>query len=206
MGKNILCIIFGYALLIGLTFLCCARKQQTRGNEIYFEVVDSLLGPPVDLPGGLRVRPPREFVAIPDSLLEQLKAMLADSLGGVEKIRLIRFFFDERDGAGLMVSQIKDFKLNGDTTEFMQGYRSSLRERYGADNIKSGDFWHNDIFIKNMVTNDSAGVQFRVIGLAPDSDGLELIYTVPRHVYMGMVKSVESSIGSLDNLLKKEER
>ncbi len=58
-------------IVIALVFLfhlaCGDNRSDKRGNDMYFNVVDSLLAPEIELgTTGWRIRPPRNLTALPE--------------------------------------------------------------------------------------------------------------------------------------------
>lgn len=188
--------------VIALAFLffpaCGSNQSDKQGNDMYFNVVDSLLSPALELgTSDWQVRPPKNLTALPDSLMAEFRKTLSSSIEDSSKIMLLEFFLNEQTGASLMISSIAGLNLKSDTAGFMENYRLAIRDEYGMQDIESGDYWHGEVYIKNILVSDSANVQFRLICLKPSNDAVELIYTTPRAVYGDFVKSIESSIGSL---------
>lgn len=183
-----------------LFFFACGNNQSDKQvSDMHFDVVDSLLSPALELgTSGWQVRPPKNLTALPDSLMAEFRKTLSISIEDSGKISLLEFLLNEQTGASLMISSIADLNLKSDTAGFMENYRLAIRDDYGRQNIESGDYWHGEIFIKNILISDSANVQFRLICLKPSDDAIELIYTTPRAVYGDYVRSIESSIGSLN--------
>jgi hypothetical protein len=186
----------------GLLILClalfgCGQKRQA-ADDIYFDVVDSLLEAPTYLGDTGRVlRPPKGFMALPDSLVGRLRGIMADSLGSGSRVSLMAYFWEDSTGGSLIVSRIAGLTLGGDTAAFMGEYRASLENRYGAAGVKAGDFVHNGIYFKNLIVGDSAVVTIRLIGLSDKQDAVELMFSLPSGYYPDLIKPVESSIGSL---------
>jgi hypothetical protein len=188
--------------VIALAFLffpACGNNQSDKQvSDLYFSVVDSLLSPALELgTSDWQVRPPKNLTALPDSLMAEFRKTLSSSIKDSSKIMLLEFFLNEQTGASLMISSIAGLNLKSDTAGFMENYRLAIRDEYGMQDIESGDYWHGEVYIKNILVSDSANVQFRLICLKPSDDAVELIYTTPRAVYGDFVKSIESSIGSL---------
>lgn len=186
--------------LVFLFFLACGNNQSDRQvSDMYFDVVDSLLSPALELgTSGWQVRPPKNLTALPDSLMTEFRKTLSSSIEDSSKIMLLEFFLNEQTRASLMISSIAGLNLQSDTAGFMENYRLAIRDEYGMQDIESGDYWHGEIYIKNILISDSANVQFRLICFKPSDDAVELIYTTPRAVYGDYVRFIESSIGSLN--------
>jgi hypothetical protein len=176
-----------------------AKAQQTK-----FEVIDSLLGPKFEIPNsGKSINPPVNFAALPDSILEGLKAQVKESVGDSEGIELQQFFIDEPRSAGLMISTIKGLNLSSDTTVFVGRYRKAVSEAFGLPNIKSDNYWIGDIYVLNFLIMDSVNVKYQLLCMSKTNDGVELQFFASQQLYPQLIKRFESSIGSM-KLTKKE--
>ncbi len=186
--------------LVFLFFLACGNNQSDKQvSDMHFNVVDSLLSPALELgTSDWQVRPPKDLTALPDSLMAEFRKTLSSSIKDSSKIMLLEFFLNEQTRASLMISSIAGLNLQSDTAGFMENYRLAIRDEHGMQDIESGDYWHGGIYIKNILISDSANVQFRLICLKSSDDAIELIFTTPRAVYGDYVRSIESSIGSLN--------
>lgn len=190
-------------IVIALAFLffpaCGSNQSDKQISDMNFNVVDSLLAPALELgTSDWQIRPPKDLTALPDSLMAEFRKILSSSIKDSSKITLLGFLLNEETRASMMISSIADLNLQSDTAGFMDNYRHAIRDEYGMQNIESGDYWHGEIYIKNILISDSLNVQFRLICLKPSNDAIELIYTTPRAVYSDYVRSIESSIGSLN--------
>ncbi len=175
----------------------CGQKRQA-ADDIYFDVVDSLLEAPVYLGDtGREIRPPKGFTELPDSIMFRLRGILSDTLGDGGRVRLVAYFWQDSTGGSLIASEIEGLTLEADTAAFMGEYRRSLEERVGRAGMKTGDFVHNSIYFKNMTISDSEAVTIRLIGLDEKKDAIELLFSLPNSSYNELIKPVESSIGSL---------
>ncbi len=186
-------------VLVFLFFLACGNnRSDKRLNDMYFNIVDSLLAPAIELGhADLQIRPPKDLTALPESLMADFKKILSNSLQDSSKITLLEILLSQETKASLMISRIAGLNLQSDTAGFMENYRDALRSEDKTKSIESGDFWHAEVYVKNILVRDSSNVQFRLICLKPSNDAIELIYTTPRAVYGDYVRSIESSIGSL---------
>ncbi len=186
-------------VLVFLFFLACSNNRSDKQvADLYFNVVDSLLAPAIELGSAdWQIRPPKDLTVLPESLMADFRRILSNSLKDSSKITLLEIQLSEETRASLMISRIAGLNLQSDTAGFMENYRRALRNEDENQSIESGDFWHGEVYVKNILVSDSTSVQFRLICFKPSDDAIEMIYTTPRTVYGDYVKSIESSIGSL---------
>ena len=189
-------------LLLSLLFLVVACSstddQEAAPGQLGFEVVDSLLGPVYEVESARKsFHPPAGFISIPDSLFAALREEFTQQVSPEGKIHFVQFFFDQQHSAGLIVSTVRGLNLLTDTAAFVTRYRQAIASEYGDGLVTDGDYWVDSIYVKNFVITDSAQVRFHLLCLTLEGDALELQFVVPRPVYAELVKSLESSIGSL---------
>lgn len=192
-------------LLLFVFFSACDSSDngKTITEKLSFKVVDSLLGPVYEVETvGKSFRPPVGFKPIPDSLLKTFQDEFVTVTEEKKIVYLLQFFFDHAHQAGLIVSVIRGLQLTSDTAAFIGNYRRSLIELYGNSNVRAGDYWIDSIYVKNFLVTDSVNVKFQLICLSSQGDALELQYFAPHIFYADLVRSFESSIGTI-KLLKK---
>ncbi len=186
-------------LLLPLAVACqSSEKEQLTARQLSFDVVDSLLGPVYEVKSARKsFHPPVGFEPVPDSLHAILREKFIQEVSLEGKVDFVQFFFDQRHSAGLIVSTVRDLNLTTDTTAFIGRYRQAILAEYGEDQVTAGDYWVDSIYVKNFLVTDSAQVRFQLLCLTLEGDALELQYVVPRAAYPSVLKSLESSIGSL---------
>jgi hypothetical protein len=176
----------------------CGNEDATADNLV-FEVVDSLLAPAFDVKSaGMSFRPPAGFRATGDSLREALAATLHENMSEATNIDFAELFYSEQYGSAVIVSIARGLNLHSDTASFASRYRQALAEFYDEESIVCGDFWANDVYVKNHLIEDSFAVHFNLICLSDNRDGVELEYIVARPYYTKLLKSLESSMGSIN--------
>lgn len=200
-AKTVLHAIVRATGFLFLVALYSCESEQATAEHLAFEVVDSLLGPVQQMSAAsLSFRPPLGFLPVPDSLLQPLQEELTNQVGNREGIELKHAYIDQDRGAGLLVSLIPGLRRSGDTATFVGKYRQSLARQYGAQNVKAGDFWVDNVYVKNFLVTDSVHVRIQLLCLSDEGDAAELQYVAPRVIYPDIVKTFESSIGSLNSL------
>jgi len=184
----------------------CGSGQDERASveHLRFDVVDSLLGPAYEIKtAGKRLNLPLGFAPVPDSVLAALKTQLTSSIGPQGGIEMVGCFLDTLHAAGMLVSVVDGYTLSSDTVGFFGRYRQSLCGAYGGDQVREGEYWVKQIYVKNFLITDSVNVRFQLLCLSAESDAVELIYFAPRDLYPKVIKRFESSIGSLQ-LINRE--
>jgi len=186
--------------LLLLMFYNCGSNgnDNAKAEKLSFEVNDSLLGPAFEVQAANKLLyPPSGFASIPDSLLQifiKQQTILAKEFANIE---LVGMFFDSLYNSGLMVSVFNDLYLGSDTTVIIEKYRNSLEEFYGADQVKTGDFLINDIYVKNFLITDSLYIRFQLLCLSENDQAMELHYFILKKHYQQLLKAIESSMGTI---------
>jgi hypothetical protein len=179
-------------------FVACDGGAREPSDNLDFAVVDSLLGPAFVVPqAGKQVNPPRGFAPVPDSIFSLLWGRLEAGLGPDAGLEMVGCFLDSAYPAGLVVSVIDTLNLSGDTGTYFRVYGTSLRDSFRECEVREGEYRVHDIFVKNYLLTDSAGIRFQLLCLSETGHALELMYFAPRSIYPQYIKCFESSIGSL---------
>ncbi len=201
--QRALCALIGVGFLIISTG--CGGGDSDSADQMGFVVVDSLLGPDFTVPrAGKQLNPPRGFTPASDSVFAILQAKLQTTMGPDAGWSMVGCFLDSVHPAGLVVSVIDTLNLTADTGGYFTRYGNSLRDVSGGYDVREGEYWVRDVFVKNYLVTDSMNVQFHLLCLSESGDALELMYFAPRIIYPRYIKHFESSIGSL-KLIKQGE-
>jgi hypothetical protein len=195
-------VILSIAVLFSLIVVClgCGTKDKhtPSAEHLSFKVVDSLLAPTVEIGlSGKQFNPPLGFKPTSDSILAVLREQMAAEIGIKQGVELSGCFLDPRHSAAVLLSTVNGLALAADTFFIFSDYRQSLREVYAGAEIREGEYWVHELFVKNFLITDSSNVRFQLLCLSAEGNGAELIYYAPRVHYPKLVRYFESSIGSL---------
>ncbi len=191
--------------VVGLALAGCSSEPEPEeaAPTLRFQVVDSLLRPPVELAElDLYFRPPRNFTPPTDSLAQLFKTQLAGREWEYGELVVIHSFVHPELPAGILISRITSASLDGDTARLFAMYRDILRHGQQQTTIREGEFWVNEVFTKNFLITDSLNVRFQLICLSDHFHGAEFIYYASRQTYPRIVRYIESSIGSIERIHK----
>ncbi len=187
----------------------CSGNDTPKTESLSFDVADSLLGPVYVVErAGIELRPPLGFEPIGDTLLVPMQQQFVkpSGYGPADSIRLAQFFFDSTTHAALVVATVGGLTAEQDTGAYVQGFRAELNRVYGAENVTSGDYMIGKILVKNFVAGDSTTVRQTLLCLVPGGDAAEMQFIIPRSEYAGLLKSLESSIGTVTTTQTEEGR
>ena len=187
------------ALLLTVLVGCSSKDKTETDDQMQFSVVDSLLGEAIQLEeSGLMMSVPAGFTQIPDSIrkiAQQTTKFLSDDSTGTVKV-----YVNQSHGSGLVISLLPELDLNSDTGKFLTDYYEALVEMHGDEGIKFGDYWINDVLVKNFLITDSQSVMFDLICLTQNRNAMHVQFLVPNKYYTDMIKTLESSIGSISTI------
>jgi hypothetical protein len=196
-------LFFGIALIITLFHAGCSSSDspKTRVESLAFEVNDSLLGDTIAIAeSGLYVVAPATYHARIDTVPEQFQSLQDHEFPSHD---LIAVYYDPTAIAELQVAVIRDLNLATDTSLFMANYRKMLSDAYGDSAIKTGDFMVNDVLVKNFLMMDSGFVQFKLLCLTYGKPAAEIEYITYKQDYPKLLKSIESSMGTIQTITKE---
>lgn len=198
----------GLILLFGVLLLaagCTGTKQDTPSIErLSFDVVDSLLADTITLESSaLSIRAPAEFQAVSDSVFNAMEQYFRDEIGTEAQAHLERCLFSEDHQALMAMFAIDSTRVYPDPGEYIAVYTAAVETAYGKENVTYGEYMVNNAVVRNFMVTDSDLVRVHLLVLSTGHDAVEVQYIVPRHAYPVILKSLESSIGTLT--LKTEE-
>ncbi len=172
------------------------KEQASTFGQMQFTVVDSLLGDTLHYEeSGLMISIPRGFFPLPDSI--RMMAQKSTAFLRNDTTGSIKVYLNQSRGSGLIVSLLTDLDLDSDTSKFLLDYYNALVQTHGEEGITVGDYWIDDVLVKNFLITDSQSVMFDLICLTKNRNAMHVQYLVPKQFYGEMIKTLESSIGSI---------
>jgi hypothetical protein len=162
---------------------------------MHFDVQDSLLGAPVEVaPGAIRLRPPRGWTPIEGARMDSLQARLPVP-GEAVALRPLRLFFDARQDGLLAVSALRIDQ--GETFDSKTAYYRTLLDAQ-VESARAAEFYSGDLHFWQVLTQPEGQVHFRLVLDTGRADLMQFDYVVPQTHYPNAVRSIESSIGSIE--------
>ena len=193
----------GIVVLVTALFWGCDSSDTPKVTVegLSFEVVDSLLGDTITVgEAGIYVVAPATYIIGPDTSLERLQRIQSRKFPDHD---LIAIYIDSTAIAALLISIIHDLNLAADTTQSMATYRKTLSENYGDSSIKTGEFLINDVLVKNSLIMDEAWVRFHLLCLTYGKPAADIEYITAKQDYAKLLKSIESSMGTIQTSTKE---
>jgi hypothetical protein len=193
------------AVLILMAFIslivaggCSGQKKSKSGQNDPFSINDSLIGSEYKITGtGKSICPPINYAPAPDSVIKMLRASFEKGSGVIPGVTLVQCFLDTSHISGLLVTVIDSLNLGADTAKFMEWYRQSLVNLFGPQNVHESNALIGDISLKSFLAIDSLNFRYQFVCLTQTGNAVELNYFGPRIFYPTLMRSLESSVGSI---------
>lgn len=187
-----------FNFLLVLFFGCRENKAQEENQELEFRVDTALLAPCYsDSLLKFTFCPPKGWNPLPDSTLKQVKTRLETNIQPTHNIqfRLIQLFLDPTNGNSCSLSQVSG--VVGTLVDLIEIYEESLQEKFPEAQISTAKFKIEKINVVQFLILTNEKVIFKLIFASPTKAICQLDFAVARAVYPNVVRSVESSVGSL---------
>ena len=131
-----------------------------------------------------------EFNSINESIKNEKNTFL--------KLNLIKAYGSDSN-FGILINKINDKNVLKKIEE--SDYYEQLKNNFKTSKINIGKFKHNNIKFTQAILNSSNIVVINIIFNIND-DFYQLNYFIPNLEYKNVLKSIESSIGSIDKFIK----
>ena len=187
-------------ILILLFAGSCDKKAQEAPQELEF-LVDKALIDSCYSDSSLKIAfcPPKGWNPLPDSTLKQARIKLERTLQPTTNIhfRLIQLFLDSTNGNFCSLTQVSVVGALPTLVHMAQIYEESLPEKFPKAQINKGRFQIENIGVIQFLILTEEQVIFKLLFATPTRSICQLDYAIARAIYPKVVRSIESSIGSL---------
>jgi hypothetical protein len=85
----------------------------------------------------------------------------------------------------------------GTTQDFVSTVTGSLRKQFPEASIQQTTFFKDSLLVNQIRILTSEHVVFKLVLLPSDLDPFEVLYILPKNIYMTQSRPIESSIGSI---------
>lgn len=195
---------FGLTYVFLAMFLVCCEKQ---GVEEYptlgFEVKEELLGPMwVDSLCGIAFSPPTGWQPIPESIIQSANEKLTGQVPFPSdfKLQLVQIFMDSTQNNFCSVTHLTTEKENITLTSLEKTYLTLLQDKFPGAEIKQGRFQVNHVKMVQYLVMTANKVIFKILVEPHNSSFCQVDYAIAQSSYSSIVKSIESSIGSIHTI------
>ena len=179
-----------------------AKKQPY--ETLVFQVDESRLEPTVtDETLRIKIAAPRNWKMIDDAMLQQVTNKLdSQRIQGIQMVpRWI--FLNEDSQAMCVVSKLKGVEIAPDET-LLKTFTTAYQNQFPKATVQQAVFIKDAFRIHQLMVIATDFVRIKLICDAPETPVFEVDYHIPKGVYQTELRSIESSIGSINLIEKKQ--
>lgn len=180
-----------------------AKKQAY--ETLVFKVDETLLEPPVmDATLRIKIAAPKDWKKIDDSMLAQIVNKLEIQPIPQELQIMPRWIFlNEGSQAMCVVSRLKGMDIAPDET-LLKTLETAYQSQFPNAIVQRAVFMKDAFRIHQLMVIATDFVRIKLVCDAPETLVFEVDYRVPRDVYQTELRAIESSIGSINLIHKKQ--
>ena len=185
---------------------CDSPNTQKQPYEtLVFNVDETRLEPVVtDAVLKIRIAAPKNWKKIDDSMLAQAVSKLEPQPTPQDLQIVSRWIFlNEGSRAMCVVSKLNGVEIAPDET-LLETLTTAYRNQFPKARVQQTIFMKDGFRIHQLMVIATDFVRIKLICDAPETLVFEVDYYVPRDVYQTELRSIESSIGSI-NLIHKQQ-
>ncbi len=179
-----------------------AKKQPY--ETLVFQVDESRLEPTVtDETLRIKIAAPRNWKMIDDAMLQQVTNKLdSQRIQGIQMVpRWI--FLNEDSQAMCVVSKLNGVEIAPDET-LLKTFTTAYQNQFPKATVQQAVFIKDAFRIHQLMVIATDFVRIKLICDAPETPVFEVDYHIPKGVYQTELRSIESSIGSINLIEKKQ--
>ena len=195
MTSKLLLVVFGCVFGIA-----CGREQPDDTPELVFSVNEALLGEEVRLPAQeIRFRPPAGWAPLSEQDIDRVREAVDNENHAFTLDPLSAYV--EADGGSLLSVARLEVAQRGTFRERMAAYGAFLEAQAGEDSLQQATFRRDAMPVAQFLHQQPDLVHFKLVVEGGGPDLVQFDFIVPRSRYPEHVRSIESVIGSIHQLL-----
>jgi hypothetical protein len=184
-------------ILIISVFGCAQDHTSTKFTEVTFTIDQILLEEEVlisDL--DLHFSPPIGWDAISSEMLENVKQEFTVSQDSTEvKIQPLNIFMNMENSFACFISILDSEFLPHDAVE---NYLAEFRTSHQDSEYDEGTFSHRNLDFNQIIFQNNEFISIKLISINSNQKAFTIEYVVPIKHYQTELRSIESSIGSIN--------
>ena len=194
---------FRRLLLCGIVIGALASCDQPNSKKptietLVFDVDSTRLEPAIkDATLNIKMAAPKGWKAIDESMLGQVIDGLGEKFTRGFQMVPQWVFLNERTRAMCAVSRLEGAEGIPDETA-LESLEAAYRDEFPKASIQRAIFMKDAFRVNQLMVVTSSFVLIRLICDAPENPVFEVNYVVPRGIYEAELRSIESSIGSIN--------
>ena len=192
---------FLFCIITISSFIGCdspnIRKQPY--ETLVFKVDETRLEPTVtDTTLRIKIAAPKDWKKIDDSMLTQVVGKLDTQLTS-QQLKIVPrwIFLNEGSQAMCVVSKLNDVEITPDEA-LLKTLTTAYRNQFPNATVQQTIFMKDAFRIHQLMVIAADFVLIKLICDAPETLVFEVDYRIPRDVYQTELRSIESSIGSIN--------
>lgn len=181
-----------------------AFSQKQLYETLVFKVDETQLEPTVtDTTLRIKIAAPRNWKKIDDSMLAQVTNKLDTQL--IQGIQMVPrwIFLNESSRAMCVVSELNGVEIAPDEA-LLKTLETAYRSQFPKATVQQTIFMKNAFRIHQLMVIAADFVLIKLICDAPETLVFEVDYHIPKDVYQTELRAIESSIGSINLIDKKQ--
>jgi len=206
-----LMILIVFVILISIANFDCTSEKETSDEyeQLSFNINNELLSDVfIDSTLDLQFSPPLGWKRLDKSIISQLKNQLKLTISDLPHYQLTpkEIFFNDENNALCAISVYLNVPDTASFKDFRQAYKRFVLDNF-SETLKKNDLSRiNNLNFYQMVIMDQKVVNFKFFGKNNSKHPYQIDYIIPNDEYSDLMKSIESSIGTLNKIpLTKEE-
>jgi hypothetical protein len=191
-------------MIIGFAGCDPPNTQKQPYETLVFKVDETRLEPMVtDATLRIKIAAPRNWKKVDDSMLAQVISKLDAQLATPELQMVPRWIFlNEGSRAMCVVSKLNGVEIAPDET-LLKTLSTAYQNQFPNATVQQAVFMKDAFRVHQLMVIAADFVLIKLICDAPETLVFEVDYRIPRDVYQTELRSIESSIGSI-NLIHKQ--
>ena len=184
---------------------CDSPNPQKQPYEtLVFKVDETQLEPMVtDTTLRIKMAAPKNWKKIDDSMLTQVISKLDTQLTQELQVVPQWIFLNEGSQAICVVSKLNGVEIAPDKT-LLETLTTTYRNQFPKATVQQTIFMKNAFRIHQLMVIATDFVLIKLICDAPETLVFEVDYHIPKDVYQTELRAIESSIGSINLIHKKQ--
>lgn len=187
-------------MLTTIFFSCKGPQQPEMKTEVLFNVNQSLLGDTVsDDALGIVYQPPLHWKPVDSAYFGQVRELFATQKTFISDYIVRDYYQDDSTNAIMIVtdlSRVSDSALNL-MLEQMREMPEGGNKKF---EVQIGEYGYHGFDVFQILLQNPAFINFKLIFLKGANKRFQMDYMIPTRVYAGEVRTIESSIGSVNKI------
>lgn len=179
---------------------CKSSVESKAPVKLIFNVDSTRIAPAViDDQFKITYSPPINWNLVSPGIMDKLKQTVQTNTPDSQLVTITPVAFYSTDSLSgiLSVSSISFSDNSLKYSVLMDKYKNLLTSRFGEKNLKAAEYLKDELHITQYLIEKENQIIFKILFPNPDNNFIQFDYIAERKAYINMIKSIESSIGSI---------